>query len=110
MKKVPRRIEAADLAGFRGTASDPDGEGLRRIQVALVRIVSHRAGVSGSPKPRHWRTARGKGTWSYKLPKPLNPGRYVVFSRAQDERGLSEDAFSRRDHNRYAFRVPAPGD
>ncbi len=110
MKKVPHKVEAADLAGFRGTASDPDGEGLRRVQVALVHIVPHRAGASASLKPRHWRTAHGKGTWSYKLPKPLTPGRYVVFSRAQDEQGLSEDAFSRRDHNRYGFRVTATGD
>ena len=68
--------------GFRGTASDPDGEGLRRVQVALVRIRPHRAGASGSPKPRHWRTVRGKGTWSYKLPN-RSPQDATWFSRAR---------------------------
>ncbi len=105
MKKVPRRVESGDLSRFRGTASDPDGDALRRVQVALVRLVSGKARGAASLKPRHWRTARGKAEWSYKLPKPLPPGRYVVFSRAQDEQGLSEDAFSRRDHNRYTFKV-----
>lgn len=101
MKKVPRKVAPADLTRLRGTASDPDGEAVRKVQVALVRVRPGRKRA----KPKHWRTARGTSRWAYKLPHPLSPGRYVVFSRAIDEQGLAESEFSRPDRNRYAFRV-----
>lgn len=107
MKKVPHKIRANRLRRFSGTASDSDSR-VAKVQISLVRVgrgKKHRRAV----KPRHWRTAKGRAKWAYKLPHRLKPGRYVVFSRAIDDTGLAEEGFSRRDGNRYAFRVlPVP--
>lgn len=102
MKKVPHKIRADRLKRFRGTASDPDGR-VAKVQISLVRR-GH--GKKHRPvKPRHWRTAKGTAKWTYKLPRQLKPGRYVVFARAIDDQGLAEAKFSSSDRNRYAFRV-----
>lgn len=133
MKKVPKKIRAEKLKGFSGTASDPDGDGVKRVQIALVKRVKKagRKGVKGSraglrcfalknakarlrfkrvkPKgkqcPQRWLTVKGKQKWSFKLKGALPPGRYVVFARATDGEGLAETKFSRKLRNRYAFRV-----
>jgi uncharacterized delta-60 repeat protein len=104
IKGVPRKVQQGVLKGFRGTASDPDGS-VAKVQVSLVRRSGGKAGVSAAVRPTHWRTAKGTSKWALKLKHPLAPGRYVVFSRAIDDKGLAESAFSKRDHNRYAFRV-----
>jgi hypothetical protein len=46
--------------------------------------------------------------WKFMLKHPLVPGRYVVFSRAIDDKGLAESSFSSRAGNRRAFRVLSP--
>ncbi|MGN6663744.1 MAG: hypothetical protein ACTHK6_06010 [Solirubrobacterales bacterium] len=99
IKGVPRRARQGALKGFHGTASDPDGT-VAKVQVALVRLRS-----GGKAKPGKWRAAKGTAKWALKLKHPLAPGRYVVFSRAIDDHGLAEAAFSRRNGNRRAFRV-----
>jgi uncharacterized delta-60 repeat protein len=104
---VPHKVRREALTGFHGTASDPDGT-VGAVQVALVRLRSGgKAGNSAAVKPKKWRTAKGTAKWSLKLKHPLAPGRYVVFSRAIDNRGLAETEFSRRNGNRRAFRVLA---
>lgn len=99
MKKVPKKVRPARLKRFSGTASDPDGHGVRRVQIALVK-----RGKAAKAKLR-WRTVKGKKKWSFKLKGKLPPGRYVVFARATDGLGLTESKFSRKLRNRYAFRV-----
>ena len=127
MKKVPRRLSADQLKGFSGTASDPDGNALRRVQIALVRLVdgakaSRRKEPAclslRSPKPKfkrakprrgrcvqRWLTVKGKARWRFRLRGLVPAGSYVVYSRAIDSDGLAESSFGRRAGNRYAFRV-----
>lgn len=118
IKGVRHKVRQDTLKGFHGTASDPDGT-VNKVQVALVRISAvnsvevtvprlssaGNAGTSAAVKPKKWRTAKGTSKWAFRLKYPLGPGRYVVFSRAIDNQGLAETEFSRRAHNRYAFRV-----
>lgn len=104
IKGVPHKIRQEMLKGFHGTASDPDGS-VAKVQVSLVRRPGGKARASAAVKPTHWRTAKGTTKWSFRLRHPLAPGRYVVFSRAIDNQGLAESAFSKRDHNRYRFKV-----
>lgn len=106
---VPHRARPRALTRFHGTASDPDGP-VGEVQVALVRLLPARKGKpSAAAKPKKWRTAKGAAKWSLKLKRPLAPGRYVVFSRAIDDRGLAEAKFSRGAGNRRAFRILAAG-
>jgi hypothetical protein len=108
IKKIPHGVHRDALKGFRGTASDPDGT-VRKVQVALVRLPPRqRPRTSARVKPSRWRTAKGTVKWKFTLKHPLAPGRYVVFSRAIDDQGLAETAFSGRAGNRRAFRVLAP--
>ena len=51
IKSFGKTIDAAKLKGFSGTAADPEGEPLRKVQIALVRKVP--------PKPRADGTATG---------------------------------------------------
>ncbi|HET7510863.1 MAG TPA: hypothetical protein VFJ65_11530 [Solirubrobacterales bacterium] len=105
IKGVPHKVHQDVLKSFHGTASDPDGT-VSKVQVALVRLPSGgKAGTSAVVKPKKWRTAKGTAKWALKLKHPLTPGHYLVFSRAIDNKGLAESEFSRRDHNRIAFRV-----
>jgi uncharacterized delta-60 repeat protein len=107
IKGLPHKARQEALKGFHGTASDPDGT-VGGVQVALVRLHSGgKAGTSAAVKPKKWRTAKGTAKWALKLKHPLAPGRYVVFSRAIDNRGLAETEFSRHAGNRRAFRVLA---
>jgi uncharacterized delta-60 repeat protein len=130
MKAVKKKVAAGKLRGFSGTASDPDGHGVKRVQIALVKRVVKRRGAKASaragrrclvmksrkprfksvkPKtdqcPQRWLTVKGKQKWSFKFKRALPPGRYVVFARAIDGEGLAETKFSRKLRNRYAFRV-----
>ncbi|HEX6229284.1 MAG TPA: hypothetical protein VFZ41_07455, partial [Solirubrobacterales bacterium] len=129
MRRVPRKVAAKRLKGFSGTASDPDGDALRRVQIALVKLVrgGARASRRAAPRcfvlknrrgrfkrlrlrkgrrcPQRWLTVKGKARWSFRLKRRLPRGRYVVYARAVDAEGLAESAFSRRTGNRYAFRV-----
>ena len=127
MKAVPRKLEAAKLTGFSGTAADPDGGKIARVQIALVRASTAKAGsaatclelknAKGQFKtvkakqgncPLLWLKAKGTAKWSFKLKSVLPPGRYIVYSRAVDATGLAESAFSRAAGNRFGFRLLAP--
>jgi uncharacterized delta-60 repeat protein len=129
MKKVPKKIAAEKLKGFSGKASDADGNGVQRVQVAVVKRMSRGGGArasagakrcialkSGKPRfkrsgtkagkcPQLWLTAKGTAKWSFELKDELPPGRYVVYARATDGKGEAETSFSRKLGNRYAFRV-----
>jgi uncharacterized delta-60 repeat protein len=126
MKAVPRKAKAKKLRGFSGAASDPDGHGLKAIEIALVRRVVKRGGGKarlrcfalknsrqgfkrtrpmGKRCPQRWLTVKGTAKWSFKLKGQLPLGRYVVFARAIDGLGSPETAFSRKLRNRYGFRV-----
>lgn len=120
IKQLPKRIAAAKLKRFAGTAADPDG-GVRKVQVAVVGLVKGGKACRvmknakarfkrvrlkrGKPCPRRWLTAKGTAKWAFKLKRQLPPGRYVVFARAVDREGLAETSFSRKAGNRRAFRV-----
>lgn len=107
IKGVGHKVREGALRAFHGTASDPDGT-VTKVQVSLVRLPSGgKAGASVAVKPKKWRTAKGTAKWALKLKHPLAPGRYVVFSRAIDDKGLAETEFSRRNGNRRAFRILA---
>lgn len=131
MRKVPRKVAAKKLKGFSGSAADPDGDALR-VQIALVKVVRGRARRGGRAAsacfalnarghlgrvrvekgrqcPQRWLPATGAPKWRFRLKRKLPPGRYVVYARAVDARGLAESAFSRSSGNRYAFRVVRAG-
>ncbi len=132
MKRVPRKLPAKRLGGFSGTASDPDGDAIGSVQVALVRLLPHGARASrraapaclvlknargrfkrarpkrGKRCPQRWLTARGTAKWSFRLKRRLPPGRYVVYARAVDSAGLAESSFTRNAGNRFAFRALPP--
>jgi hypothetical protein len=124
---------AKRLRGFSGTASDPDGDALRKVQIALVKLVRGGAKASrraprrcftlrngrarfkpvrvkkGKRCPWRWLAVKGKAKWSFRLKRRLPRGRYVVYARAVDDKGLAEAVFSRRAGNRFAFRVRSSG-
>jgi uncharacterized delta-60 repeat protein len=131
MKAVPKKLAVGKLTGFSGTASDPDGNGVQTVQIALVKrahggvkakasarsrlrcfalnskLRFKRVKAKGNQCPQVWVTAKGTSRWSFKLTGTLPPGKYVVFARAVDGKGLAETAFSRKLRNRYGFRVVA---
>jgi uncharacterized delta-60 repeat protein len=118
MKPVKRKVAAEKLKKFSGTAADADGDGLKKVQVAVVKKVGKRCfamknakakfkrvRAKGKECPQRWLAAKGKAKWSFKLKRELPAGRYVAFARAVDGAGLAETHFSRKLRNRYAFRV-----
>lgn len=129
MKPVPKKLKVGKLKGFFGTAADPDGNGVQSVQIALVKRLRggieakasagarlrcfalsakrrfKRTKAKGNQCPQVWLTAKGTSKWSFKLKSPLPPGKYVVYARAVDGKGLAETAFSRKLRNRYGFRV-----
>jgi uncharacterized delta-60 repeat protein len=131
MKRVPKKVSAGRLKSFSGTAGDPDGNGVQKVQIALVKVARGDARASREPArhcsvlknakprfkrvrarpyapcPQRWLTAKGAAKWSFKFKGPLPPGKYVVYARAIDGKGLAETSFSRTLGNRYAFRVVA---
>jgi len=130
MKLVPKQVKASKLKGFFGSAGDPDGNGVQKVQIALVRkqrgvvkatasargrlrcfglrsakVRFKRVTAKGGQCPQIWLTAKGTSRWSFKLKGKLPPGNYVIYARAIDGKGLAETTFSRSLGNRYAFRV-----
>ncbi|MGN6200871.1 MAG: hypothetical protein ACTHNY_00500, partial [Solirubrobacterales bacterium] len=132
MKPVPKKVKVGKLKGFFGTAGDPDGNGVQKVQIALVRKVRagakakasagrvrcfalknaklrfKRVKAKGGQCPQVWLTAKGTSKWSFKFKGTLPPGRYTVYARATDGAGATESQFTRKLGNRYAFRVAAP--
>lgn len=127
MKAIPRKLETTKLTGFSGTAADPENGGIAKVQIAVVRASTAKAGRAATCQelanargrfktvkavrgtcPLRWLTATGKAKWSFRLKTVLPPGRYVAYSRAVDSAGLAEESFSRAAGNRFGFRLLAP--
>jgi uncharacterized delta-60 repeat protein len=130
MKRVPRKLRVGKLHGFSGTAADPDGNGVKSVQIALVKrarggtkakasaarlrcfalnskLRFKRVKAKKNQCPQVWLAVKGTSKWSFRLKGVLPPGKYVVFARAVDGAGLAETQFSRKLRNRYGFRVVA---
>jgi len=117
MKVVPKKVKAEKLRGFKGTAADADGNGVQKVQIAVIRQIKggprkardvrvppgircfamknakgrfKRVKAINGRCPQRWLTAKGKAKWSFKLKRELPPGRYVAFARAVDGAGLEE--------------------
>ena len=97
---------------FIGSAADD--RRVKKVQVGLLRLgpngscwqMRARSMVTRARKcsqPTVFLTAKGRGTWTFRLRRPLAPGRYVIFSRAVDNQGAIEAGFGRT--NRRAFVV-----
>jgi uncharacterized delta-60 repeat protein len=127
MKAVPRKLDAAKLTGFSGTATAAAGTSIRKVQIAVVQPATGKAGKAATclelanargrfktVKTKHgtcplqWLNAKGAAKWKFTLKTVLPAGRYVVYSRAVSTTGLAESTFSRGAGNRYAFRLLAP--
>jgi uncharacterized delta-60 repeat protein len=128
LNPVPKKLRVGKLTGFSGKAY-PDIDGVQKVQVALVKRarggVKAKASAGGRLRcfalsskqrfkrtkakknqcPQVWLSAKGTSKWSFKLKGVLPPGKYVVFARAVDGKGLAETSFSRKLGNRYGFRV-----
>ena len=119
---LPARTKRSKLRKIAGTASDQDGD-LARVDVAIMgtgrdrrhRPVCRELDARGKvhTRVRKGRTcapttfikAIGTAKWSLRLPKPLPPGTWTVFSRARDRTGLAEIAFSTAAGNRRSVIV-----
>ena len=120
IKKLPKKVRAAELMRFAGSAADPEGS-LARVQIAVTgKVRGGRACLvmknakarlrrvklkKGRACPQRWLTAKGTARWSFRLRGELPPGRYVVFARAVDREGGADTRFARKLGNRLAFRV-----
>jgi hypothetical protein len=96
---------------------------LRRVQVAIqvlkpkhktagcVWIRDRRGHTKQTPKflgscgPTVWLTAKGTRHWRLKLRKRLPRGRYLLFARALNRAGVSDNHFSRSRHNERRLTV-----
>ena len=95
-RRAARR--AAHRRILRGSASDL-GCGLDRVQIAVARrqggkcrslTSRHRLGRRASCSRRTWLPVRGAARWSFRLPKRLPHGAYVIRTRATDLAGNRE--------------------
>ncbi len=97
---------------FVGSAADD--RRVKKVQVGLLRLGpdgscwqlrtrSMFARARKCSQPTVFLTAKGRRTWTFRLTRPLAPGRYVLFSRAIDTQGAIEAGFGRT--NRRAFVV-----
>jgi hypothetical protein len=92
-RKAARRASRHHV--LRGTARDT-GCGLDRIQISVARKLGRkcaqlsrrlRIGRAASCSRRIWLPVRGTTRWTFRLPKRLDAGRYVVRTRATDFAG-----------------------
>src|SRR3954452_18821141 len=123
---VPKVVRAKALKAFKGTASDQIG--LRRVEIALVRLRGgakfdavaagrscYRLASTGRLKrvPTTAKRCRaggflratGTAKWTYKLKRRLPKGSYVLVSRAVGIDDVREPRFSAADRNVVRFRV-----
>ena len=106
---LARRVMAAKLKGFRGTASDPD-DNVASVRFALLRVVKKRCSKltskgtfkHSSCKPSYLR-ATGTTHWRFRLRTKLAKGSYRAYSRAVDKAGKVET--KRTSSNTRALRV-----
>lgn len=98
--KVSKKIKASKLKGFGGTATD-DGA-VAKVEVGLLQVKGKKCKqlTSTSAKfakskscsaPTKFLKAKGTSSWSLKLRKKLPKGRYVVFAKATDDKGVAQD-------------------
>jgi uncharacterized repeat protein (TIGR01451 family) len=120
-------VRAASLKRFHGTAKAGSAP-VRSVAISLERIANGAIVASGRRTPECWaldshgrldqvkpkghkcpalRFIRAHGTteWSFTLRRRLPAGSYVVTSRATDQSGQSETAFTGRSGNRVRFEV-----
>jgi hypothetical protein len=88
----------------RGTAADV-GCGIDHVTISVNRksgkrcrplTTKHRLGRAGSCTKRTWLPVKGSSSWSFKLPKRLSKGTYVIRTRAADFAGNVEKAHGQR--------------
>ncbi len=101
------------IRSFSGTATD-DGS-VAKVAIGLLQLGSGgKCKVLTSAKgtfkaqskcvePSKYLSVKGGSKWTFKLSKALKKGRYVLFARATDDKGLSESGYN--SANRKAFRV-----
>lgn len=102
------KVTATSARELRGTAADSDGT-VARVQVALVRLGSGSrpctqlrsaaptfTALKSCTAPTRYLTASGRLSWSLKLARALPKGRYVVYVRATDRKGLRQATATRR--------------
>jgi hypothetical protein len=101
-RKAARRAVRRHV--LRGTARDR-GCGLDRVQISVARKLGRlcrqltrgrRLGPKRSCGRRIWLAVKGTSRWSFRLPRRLQPGRYVVRTRALDFAGNRQRPLRRR--------------
>jgi hypothetical protein len=95
---------AIDGGVLRGIARD-SGCGVNRVAISLL-VKKHgkcrnltgakKLGRRISCSKRHWLPAAGSSRWSFRVPKKLPKGRYVIRTRAVDFAGNVESQHGRR--------------
>jgi hypothetical protein len=107
------KAKSKSLKGFKGSAKD-DGS-VAKVEIGLLQLGSGGkckqltasgsfATVSGRcTEPTVFLAAKGTTSWTFKLRKPLKKGKYLLFARATDDKGLTEQGFG--SGNRRAFTV-----
>lgn len=105
-----RKVRSKSLKSFVGSAADDTA--VARVEIGLLQKKGSkckqltRSGSLKSSKcnePTTWLAAKGTGRWSFKLRKRLAKGKYVLFSRAIDDKGAIEAGFG--SANRKTFTV-----
>ena len=110
--KAPR---GKRIKSFSGTAADADGS-VANVVIGLLqlgsggkcKVLTSAKGTFKTQKgrcsePTKYLKAKGGAKWSFKLSKALKKGRYVLFARATDDKGLSETGYGAA--NKKSFRV-----
>jgi hypothetical protein len=89
---------------LRGTASDV-GCGVDRVDVSVAKRTgkrcrflapNHRLARSASCSTPNWMPAKGTTTWTFRMPKKLAAGTYVVSTRATDFAGNAQQVRSHK--------------
>lgn len=94
---------------LRGTARDV-GCGLDRVEVSFARKVGKKCKYQSGTKlssrsatcarPTEWMAAKGTTKWTFKLPKKLARGTYILRTRATDFAGNVQHVKSKKLHVR----------
>ncbi len=101
-RRAARRASRHNV--LRGTASDV-GCGLNRVGISVLRkkgkkcrhlTARGRLTSATSCAHRRWLNVKGTSSWSFRLPKRLANGRYIVRTRAVDFSGNVQRAHNKR--------------
>jgi hypothetical protein len=119
------RVKANGLRYFSGNAS---GDGIARVQIALVGVKYGAQAATRRKSPRcvqinskrqvfqrkpvarkcsrlEWLTVDGTRSWTFYLGRNLPKGNYTLYSRAVGDGGATEGNFSTTNGNKLAFTV-----